>query len=72
MRKLIAFLAVALALTASAGAPLELRIDGFDHAMRVRFVEAVSGGAHLQLPLAHDQLAHTAQTLARLGLREAA
>jgi methyl-accepting chemotaxis protein len=59
-------------LTASAGAALELRIDGFDRAMRVRFVEAVSGGAHLQLPLAHDQLAHTAQTLARLGLHEAA
>jgi len=59
-------------LTASAGTPLELRIDGFDHPIRVRFVDTANGGAHLQLPLSHDQLAHTAQTLARLGLKAAA
>ena len=60
------------ALTASAGTVLELRVDGFDRPMRVRFVEAADGGVHLQLPMGHEHLAHTAQTLARLGLRAAA
>jgi methyl-accepting chemotaxis protein len=59
-------------LTAPAGTALELRVEGFDRPMRVRFVETADGGVHLQLPLAHDQLAYTTQTLARLGLKAAA
>jgi len=59
-------------LSASAGAALELRIEGFDRPMRVRFVETSSGGVHLQLPLGHDHLAYAANTLARLGLKVAA
>ncbi len=59
-------------LTALAGAPLELRVDGFDRPMHVRFVDIVDGHIRLQLPFGHDQLAHTAQILARLGLKAAA
>jgi len=59
-------------LTALAGAPLELRVEGFDRPMHVRFVDIVEGHVRLQLPFGHDELAHTAQILARLGLRAAA
>ncbi len=59
-------------LTASAGASLELRIDGFDQPIRARFVETTPTGVHLQLPLGHDHLSETARTLSRLGLRLAA
>jgi methyl-accepting chemotaxis protein len=58
-------------LNAQAGASLELKIDGFDRPMRVRFVDTTQGGAHLQLPLGHDHLAYAANTLARLGLKAA-
>ncbi|MGA3003850.1 MAG: methyl-accepting chemotaxis protein [Acetobacteraceae bacterium] len=59
-------------LTAAAGTLLELRVDGFDRSMRARFVDAGSGGVHLQLPLGHDHLTYAAHTLARLGLKVAA
>jgi hypothetical protein len=59
-------------LTAAAGTPLELRVDGFDRPFRARFVDAGHGGIHLQLPLGHDHLTYAAQTLGRLGLKVAA
>jgi methyl-accepting chemotaxis protein len=59
-------------LSAAAGAPMELRIEGFDRPMHVRFVETGGGGVHLQLPLDHEHLNNAAQTLARLGLKVAA
>jgi ABC-type transporter Mla subunit MlaD len=59
-------------LTASAGASLELRVDGFDQPMRARFVDATANGVHLQLPLSHDHLVQTAHTLARIGQKAAA
>jgi methyl-accepting chemotaxis protein len=59
-------------LSAAAGAPMELRIEGFDRPMHVRFVETGGGGVHLQLPLDHEHLNNAAQTLARLVLKVAA
>jgi methyl-accepting chemotaxis protein len=59
-------------LNATAGTALELRVEGFDHPMRARFVEPGGGGFHLQLPLGHDHLIYAARVLARLGLKAAA
>jgi methyl-accepting chemotaxis protein len=59
-------------LSAPAGTPMELRIEGFDRPLRVRFVSTAAGGVNLQLPLSHEHMAHAAQTLARLGLKAAA
>jgi hypothetical protein len=59
-------------LTAAAGTPLELRVDGFDRPLRARFVDASGGGVHLQLPLGHDHLIYAAHALERLGLKIAA
>jgi methyl-accepting chemotaxis protein len=59
-------------LSASPGALLELRVDGFDRPLRARYVEASSAGAHLQLSLDHDHLIRAEQTLARLGMKAAA
>jgi methyl-accepting chemotaxis protein len=60
------------ALTAPAGTPMELQVDGFNRPLRVRFVGTSAAGVDLQLPLGHEHLAYAAQTLARLGLRAAA
>jgi methyl-accepting chemotaxis protein len=59
-------------LVAAAGTALELRVEGFDRPMRVRFVDASGGGVHLQLPLGHDHLTYAAHVLTRLGLKVAA
>jgi methyl-accepting chemotaxis protein len=59
-------------LVAAAGTALELRVEGFDRPMRVRFVEASGVGVHLQLPLGHDHLTYAAHVLTRLGLKVAA
>ena len=56
------------ALVAPTGTGLELRIEGFDRPLRVRYVDATAGGVNLQLPLGHEHLTYVAQTLARLGL----
>jgi methyl-accepting chemotaxis protein len=59
-------------LSASAGTGMELRVDGFDRPMRVRFVDSAEGGVHLQLPLGPDHMSYVALTLSRLGMKAAA
>jgi methyl-accepting chemotaxis protein len=59
-------------LNTTAGALLELRIEGFSREIRARFVETSGGGAQLQLPLGHEHLAYAAETLARIAVARAA
>jgi len=59
-------------LSVPAGTAMELKVEGIDRVLRVRFVEPSGGGAHLQLPLAHEHLTYMAQALARYGQKAAA
>jgi methyl-accepting chemotaxis protein len=59
-------------LSAPVGTGVDLKVEGFDRALRARFVGSSPAGVELQLPLGHEHLAYAAQTLARLGLKAAA
>lgn len=59
-------------LTMTPGSLLELRIDGIDQVLHVRFVESANGGVYLQLPLNHAHLTHMAQVMNRLSQAAAA
>ena len=60
------------ALTVLPGTALELKIDGVDRVLHVRFIESGAAGAVLQLPLNHENLAYMAQTLGRFAAAAAA
>ncbi len=60
------------ALTAPAGTPVDLRIDGIDRPLAARLAEVGDGGVYLQLPLNHEHLTHMGQVLNRLGMGKAA
>ncbi len=59
-------------LVVAPGTRMELRIDGIERAMWVRFVELGKDGAHLQLPLNHEHLSYIAQILHHFDEAEAA
>jgi methyl-accepting chemotaxis protein len=59
-------------LTVAPGTAFELRIDGIDRPLTVRFVEATERGSFLQPPLNHAHMTYMAQMLARFGLATAA
>jgi methyl-accepting chemotaxis protein len=60
------------ALTAVAGASIELTVDGIGETLRARFVETTGGGSYLQLPLNHEHLARMKEILTRMTLSKAA
>jgi methyl-accepting chemotaxis protein len=66
----LAYFSGALAVTP--GTQLELKIEGIDRTLRVRFVETGADGTVLQLPLNHEHLNYMAQVLSHLGTAAAA
>jgi methyl-accepting chemotaxis protein len=53
------------------GTMLDMRIDGIDRPLRLRYVEFSGGAAHLQLPLNHEHLNYMTRFLAGLNQRAA-
>jgi len=54
-------------LTAAAGSQLELRIDGIDRDLKLRFVHVADDGVYLQLPLSHAHMGFMEQAIDRIG-----
>jgi methyl-accepting chemotaxis protein len=53
-------------LSAAPGSQLELRIDGIDRDLKLRFVNAGDDGVYLQLPLSHAHMTFMEQAIDRL------